>query len=198
MNKKFAWGILLPVLFLSGCATQVIRKDTTEIIDLSGRWNDTDSRLTAEEMIKQCLDSQWISDFNKVNGRDPVIIIGTVVNRSSEHINTQVFVQDLATSLTNSGKAKFVAAKGERDEVREERLDQQENARAETRAALKAETGADYMLKGVLNSVVDQTKGKFAVFYQVNLELIDMTTNEKVWIGQKKIKKLVKNAKYSL
>jgi len=198
MRKVFIWAAMLAPFVLAGCATEVIRKEPTEVVDLSGRWNDTDARLTAEEMIKQCVDSNWVGEFNKANGRDPVVIVGTVVNRSHEHINTDVFVSDLSAALTNSGKVKFVAAKVERDEVREERMDQQENAAEATRAKLKQETGADYMLKGTLNSDKDETKGKYAILFQVNLEMVDMTTNEKDWIGQKKIKKLVKNPKYSM
>ena len=186
------------VLGFGGCATEVIRKQPTEVVDLSGRWNDTDARLTAEEMIRQCMDGVWLGNFNKAKGRDPVVIVGTVENRSHEHIDTGVFISDLETALTNAGKVKFVAAKSERDEVRTERADQQMNSAVETRAQMIKETGADYMLKGTLSSVKDETPGQYAILFQVNLEMVDMTTNEKAWIGQKKIKKLVKNPKYSM
>ena len=186
------------VLGLAGCATEVIRKDTKDVVDLSGRWNDTDARMVAEEMVKSCTDGKWIAQFNKDKGRDPVVIVGTVVNRSDEHINSSVFTEDLEMALVNSGKVKFVAAKGERPEIREERADQQANAAVETRAKLVQETGADYMLQGSVNSVKDQTRGQYAIMFQTNLELIDLTTNEKVWLGQKKIKKVVKRPQYSM
>lgn len=54
------------------------------------------------------------------------------------------------------------------------------------------------MLQGSINSVKDETRGQYAIMFQSNLELIDMTTNEKVWIGQKKIKKVVKRPQYSM
>ena len=183
---------------LAGCATQVIRKDTQDVVDLSGRWNDTDARMVAEEMVKSCTQAKWISQFNKDKGRDPVVIVGTVTNRSHEHINSRVFVEDLEMALVNSGKVRFVAAKGDRPELREERADQQENAAVETRAKLVQETGADYMLQGSLNSVKDETRGQYVIMFQTNLELVDLTTNEKVWIGQKKVKKVVKRPKYSM
>jgi PBP1b-binding outer membrane lipoprotein LpoB len=113
-------------------------------------------------------------------------------------VNARVFVNDLEMALVNSGKVRFVAAKGERTDIREERADQQENAAAATRAGLARETGADYMLQGSLNAVKDETRGQYAVMYQVNMELVDMTSNEKVWIGQKKIKKVVKRPQYSI
>ncbi len=185
-------------LAMSGCSTQVIRKDVAEITDLSGHWNDTDARLVAEEMVRDCVAGLWVGNFNKEKGRDPVVIVGTVVNRSHEHINADVFVQDLEMSLVNAGKVKFVASKTERGELREERADQQLNAAVPTRAQMISETGADFMLQGTINSVKDETKGQYAIMFQSNLELINLTTNEKVWIGQKKIKKLVKRSQYSL
>lgn len=196
--KKTIIVLCFFALGLAGCATEVIRKDTAEVVDLSGRWNDTDARMVAEEMVKGCTDGRWIAQFNKDKGRDPVVIVGTVVNRSHEHINARVFVEDLEMALVNSGKVKFVADKGARTEVREERADQQENAAAATRARLVQETGADYMLQGSINSVKDETRGQYVIMFQANLELVDLTTNEKVWIGQKKIKKVVKRPKYSM
>ncbi|MBF0330715.1 MAG: penicillin-binding protein activator LpoB [Candidatus Omnitrophica bacterium] len=196
--KRSAFLIGLLVLVAAGCSTQVIRKDVKDVVDLSGRWNDTDARMVAEEAVKACTDGAWIGAFNKSNGRDPVVIVGTIVNNSHEHINAQVFVEDLEMALVNSGKVKFVASKAERPDVREERLDQQMNSSVETRAKLIQETGADFMLMGSINSVKDETKGQYAILFQANLELVNMTTNEKVWIGQKKIKKLVKRPQYSM
>ncbi len=196
--KNIVVVLCFVMLGCAGCATEVIRKDVKDQIDLSGRWNDTDARMTAEEMVKACTESAWVADFNKAKGRDPVVIVGTVANRTHEHIDADVFVQDLETALVNAGKVKFVASKGERGEVREERADQQQNAAPETRARLVRETGADFMLAGSINSVKDETKGQYAIMFQANLELIDLTTNEKVWLGQKKIKKLVKRPQYSM
>ncbi len=176
----------------------MIRKEPAEIVDLSGRWNDSDARMAAEEMIKSCLETAWLSDFNKEKGRDPVVIVGTINNRSYEHINAMVFVEDLEQTLVNSGKVRFVASSPERGEVRDERADQQLNASLETRTALIQETGADFMLQGSINAVKDEVKGQYAILYQVNLELVNMMTNEKAWIGQKKIKKLVKRPQYSM
>jgi penicillin-binding protein activator len=198
MNTTAIIFLGLAVLAFAGCSTQVIRKDAAEVVDLSGRWNDTDARLVAEEMVKTCTSAQWVVRFNKQKGRDPVVIVGTVTNRSHEHINANVFIEDLEMALVNSGRVRFVASKTERGEVREERLDQLQNAAPETRARMIQETGADFMLQGSINSVKDETRGQYAIMFQSNLELIDLTTNEKVWIGQKKVKKLVKRPQYSL
>ncbi|HEX6928869.1 MAG TPA: penicillin-binding protein activator LpoB, partial [Gammaproteobacteria bacterium] len=43
---------------------------------------------------------------------------------------------------------------------------------------------------------VDAEGNRQVVFYQVDLELISMADNRKVWIGQKKIKKDIANASF--
>ena len=189
-------GCLLCVLFLAfafaGCSTKVTRTDAGKVTDLSGEWNDTDARLTAEEMIKDCVSGNWINEFNKASGRVPVVIVGTTKNKTFEHISADIFMADLQRALTNSGKVQFVAFQDARQEIRDERADQQGgNTDPATISAKGHETGADYMLQGGINSIQDAVKGKYAVFYQVTLELVDMKTNQKKWLGQKEIKKIV-------
>ena len=188
-------GALAAALLLSACGTSVQRMDAGEVKDISGRWNDTDSRLVAEEMISDCLSRPWYSAAHTSLGKNPTVIVGTVKNQSQEHIATDTFVEDLQRSLINSGKVEFVASKGERGEVRDERLDQDTNAAEETRKAHGQETGADYMLSGALNQIVDQEGGKAVVFYQTNLKMVDIKSQKIVWNGQKKLKKYVKRSK---
>jgi len=181
------------VLALSGCGheTKVTRVDTGVVTDLSGRWNDTDSRMVAEAMVKDALQYPWLGNFEKTTQRQPVVVVGTVVNSSHEHISVQTFITDLERELTNSQKVTFVAGKGERDEVRTERKEQAIYASEETQKAPGKETGADFMMKGTIATILDEADGTKAVFYQVDLQMIDLESNAKVWYGQKKIKKVV-------
>lgn len=178
---------------LSGCGheTKVTRVDTGVVTDLSGRWNDTDSRMVAEAMIKEALQYPWLGNFEKANQRQPVVVVGTVLNSSHEHISVQTFITDLERELTNSQKVTFVAGKGERDEVRSERKEQAIYAREDTQNAPGREIGADFMMKGTISTILDEAEGTKAVFYQVDLQMIDLENNAKVWYGQKKIKKVV-------
>jgi len=184
---------LLVVGALAGCSTgtKVTRVDEGTVTDFSGRWNDTDSRLVASEMIKQALASAWLENYTRDKNKQPVVVVGTIANRSHEHININTFVMDLERELTNSQKVTFVAGKGEREELREERKEQAINAREDTQKAAGKELGADYMLKGYLSTILDEADGAKGVFYQVDLEMVDLENNTKVWYGQKKIKKVV-------
>ena len=199
MKKNIWLFFICSLIFMSGCATTVARIDTSETIDLSGRWNDTDSRLVSEEMISDLLDRPWLKKFIRTHkGNLPTVIVGNVKNRSHEHINVQTFIKDLERALVNSGEVEFVAGKQERKEIREERLDQVSHASEETAKSEGEEIGADFMLKGVINTIQDKVSGKSLMFYQVNLELIHIETHRKVWIGEKKIKKFIKKSRMRL
>ena len=188
------------LVILAGCAStpKVERTAVDTTIDVSGRWNDADSRMVSEEMIRDCLDRPWLEAFRDTHGgKRPTVIVGRVRNRSHEHINVQTFVKDLERSLINSGRVQFVASKGERSGVREERLDQAKHASEETMKGPGEEIGADFMLIGTINTIRDEAGRKAVMFYQTNLELINMSNNVKAWIGEKKIKKVIKKSRFS-
>ena len=189
-------GILM--LTLTACSTTVTRVPAEASADLSGGWNDTDSRLTADALIKDALDHPWSQRFTQVAGRKPVVVVGTVLNRTHEHFETQTFVKDLERALAQSRQVQLVADAGQRQDMRQERLDQTQHARVDTAKPTGQESGADFMLQGTINSLVDELDGTRAVFYQVDLELLDIASNVKVWQGQKKVKKLVERSKTTL
>jgi len=185
-------------LLLSACGTVVERVGVEEVHDLSGNWNDTDSRMVSEEMINDVLSRSWLTDYRARHKDQPTIIVGEIRNLSHEHINLNTFIGDMERELINSGKVEFVASRTEREEVREERSDQEFHAREDTRKEMGQEIGADFMLKGSINTIIDH-EGKEAIkYYQVDLTLISMTDNRKTWVGQKKIKKLVKKGAFRL
>lgn len=193
--------LVLPVVVflfsgvLAGCGTSVERMDVEEVKDLSGAWNDTDSRLVSEEMIRDALAQAWLPDYLRShNQRQPVVIVGEIRNLSHEHINLETFVRDMQRALINSGKVQFVASRSERDDIRSERRDQDVHASEATRKPMGQETGADFMLKGTINTIIDASGSTQVRYYQVDLNLISLADNRMVWLGQQKIKKLVKRS----
>ena len=199
------------VVVISSCATfRVTRTNSDKITDLSGRWNDTDSRLVAEKMLEEITDAPWLTQFQQMRliqekhlpsekndgtralvykERRPVLIVGTVLNKSHEHIEAETFIKDLERSLIKEGKVRIVANSTLREKLRDEKIGQVAFVSSETQKRLGRELGADYMLFGIINTIVDTEGDNKVVFYQINLELADLETNELVWVGGKKIKK---------
>ncbi len=188
--------LVMPMLLSCGSG-KVARVDVNETIDLSGEWNDTDSRLVAEAMISDCLSRAWYGRY-QASVQKPTIVVGHVRNKSHEHINVQTFTNDMQRELINSGKVTFVAGKEERLDLREERTDQEMMASEATKKKMQNETGAELMLTGAINTIEDAIQGKRVMYYQVDLELIHVESNEKLWIGTKKIKKYITRNKYKL
>lgn len=175
--------------------TRVERIEPEQVTDLSGNWNDTDSRLVAEEMVKEALTYPWARRFTEQAGKRPTVVIGRVRNLSTEHINTNTFVRDMVASFIRTETARVVTSGNEREQVRDERTDQQDYASAETRARLRSELGADFMLLGEINTIFDREGGREVKYYQIDLNLTNLETNELVWVGQKKIKKYVERSR---
>ena len=184
-------------LSLAACSSmpQVNRISPDQVTDVSGYWNDTDANQTAQEMIGQMLGDPWLGNFEGANGgKSPVVIVGGITNLSSEHISTSTFIDDIQRQLINSGKVQFVAGQEQRSEVRDERQDQDLNATAQTRSAMGQETGADFMMQGTINTIVDAAGDTSVKYYQVDLRLVNMHNNVISWVGQKKIKKIVQRS----
>lgn len=194
-NFLIAAGLCLSVSFINtSCAHKVTRIDPGTQVDLSGRWNNTDSRMVAEEMTKTILSDKWVGDHQESHkGQKPVVIVGFVTNKSHEHIEAETFVKDVEQSFIQSGRVRLVQGGKKREELRAEKADQQSNASVSSMKKFGLEQGADYILQGSINSIVDSQKRKKVVYYQVNLELTNIETNEVVWIGDKKIAKYVQN-----
>jgi uncharacterized protein (TIGR02722 family) len=184
-------------LILTGCKTTEVRRvDANQEVALSDKWNGKDSQLVSEAMINDMLSFPWVRDHLAKEGTRPAIIIQSVRNKSHQHIAVDTFLNDLKRSILRSGQADFVASADLRGEIRDERKDQELNASLETQNEMGQEQGADYALSGTINSFVDEQGGSRVTFYQVDLRLIDMTTNREVWNGQKKIQKVQERSRY--
>ena len=192
-SRRIELGLVAALLLLCsacGSATRVTRVEPTMVTDFSGRWNDTDSRAVAETRVSEAVKYPWLETYRRAKGRAPVVV-GSIANRSHEHVNMHTLVADLERALTNSQQILFVAGKGEREELREERREQAVYAREDTQKSAGKEIGADFLLRGSFSSILDESGGTKAIFYQVDLELVDLEGNVKAWFGQHKIKKIL-------
>lgn len=202
MKRRFvglvAAGILAQGALGCGGGKRVERVSESAVTDISDYWNDTDSRLVADEMVKDALSRPWLQRATKdKKGNPPVVIVMSIRNKSQEHIASQTFTKDLERALINDGRVEFVASKDERKEIRDERVDQADNSTDDSMKGPAKEAGADYALQGTINSIVGEDGGTKVKFYQVNLELISIADNKKAWIGDKKIKKIINRDSHS-
>jgi uncharacterized protein (TIGR02722 family) len=150
----------------------------------------------SQEMVQDLLARPWYMRFKTKLNKQPVVVVGKVGNLSSEHIDTGTFVSDIERELINSGKVDFVAGSDFRNQIRNEKKDQDLNSTMETRKELGQEIGADFILVGTIRTIIDSRGNEQVRFYQTNLKLINIKTNRIIWTGQKKIKKLIQEGSF--
>ena len=86
MRKIFTVTIVFALaIAFSSCATRkVSRVNTNEVIDLSGRWNDTDSQLVSAEMIGDLLGARWLPVYERLLSEQlPTRAMSTSIRRLS-------------------------------------------------------------------------------------------------------------------
>lgn len=185
-------SFLLLIVFVS-CARTVSRIDPNQQIDLSGRWNDSDSRQVADKMTSELLASNTFNDYSKALGKKPVIVVGQIRNKTSEHIDANNYIKKFEVAIFNSGLADIVESDAFRDKLRVERAQQQDFSDPATVAKWGKEVGANLMLFGEMSSETDLYNKNKVVNYVTTLFLTDMETNKRVWYGQQEIKKQIRN-----
>lgn len=201
MKTKFLKSITLVALAVTifGCVPTVQRMSETSVTDISGRWNETDVRLTSEQIIEELQSHPWYSNFIAQNkGKKPVIIVGMITNNTHEHIDPEMFCKNVEISIVDSQRMTLVQNGNKRAELRGEIADQQTYASNETMKKFGLAKGADFILQGNVGSIVDEKGKQKTVFYKVNLELTNLQSNEVVWIGNKEIKKYLGNKKQKI
>ena len=192
-RMKPVFWIALVIASASCQPRTVTRVEPDTQIDLSGRWNDTDSRMVAEKMINDLFVSERFKEYAQQRNKKPVIIVGLIRNKTSEHIDAANYVKKFEMAIYNSNAADLVESDEFRDQLRKERAEQQDFADPATIAQWGKETGADLMLFGEMTSETDSHNNRRVVNYITTLYLTNVETSKRVWYGQHEIKKLVKN-----
>ncbi|MBI2372958.1 MAG: penicillin-binding protein activator LpoB [Deltaproteobacteria bacterium] len=200
-RRLFPLAAVAIAIAASGCAPKktVTRtaSDSAEGGDLSGYWNDIDANLVATEMIKDCMSRPWAADYQEASGgkKATVKLMPAQKRTDDRNVNEEYFTRQVEKELLNSGRVKVVAGWTEQDMNVVERARQATHASDETVKGQGNETGADFTLQTVINSQ-NETDGRGGQVraYLVNMMLINVESNEKVWMGEKKIRKVVDQA----
>lgn len=198
--------LLTAFAVLASCATAAKRVDADKEVDLDGFWNDSDVRIAAEDLIAQCVSSPRIARFKTSEGRVPTVVLGTIKNESTEHIDTSIVAKRFQNAIINSGVMDFVADSAERAQIMDEALWQEEHAldysedeEGEEISKLDKSNAADFILLGSVKSMV-QTEGNTTVrTYFVYAQMMDVKKHTIVWSGENSsIKKIIKRQRVKL
>ena len=190
---------LLISLFLTGCVTTTNKRLDQGDIDshaLTDRWNAEDSKRVANKMVNDLFDFPWLKRFNRENpGKRPVIVIHRITNKSHEHIAVDTFVNDVKRAIIRSDLADFKVAGEELAALRGLKLD---DIHTMDPVELGRELGANFMLSGSINSMVDQMGRERVTSYQIDMKLVNVESAREAWNGSEKISKHYKRGLINL
>lgn len=189
---------LLALLLVSGCASAPPKKPdkptvqrTKAAIDLSGEWNDVDADAVAKAIIEDCMSDPWAEEWAQANGRKPVVRLLPIRNKTDGYIDYLYFTKQIEAALVRSRRVDVVSSLEEAKDLRAERADQATHASDASAKSQGGEAGSDFVLGGWLLSQNDAAAGQTVKAYLTSLELTETASNKKVWVGQKRIKKLI-------
>lgn len=177
---------------LSSCAPSFKGEyaDPNQVEILDDRWNDSDARMTAEEMIRSCLSRAWLSNFNTEHkGAKPVVLVGDFENRTDEHIDTKALFEAVRSELINSNRLRFVDGDKRGDLLKEYQYQGSGVVRKDEVKGPGKQRGADFFLYGAISNMAAKQDGKKRVTYQVEMRLTNIETSEIEWTEIKKITK---------
>jgi len=172
-------ALALGALALPGCGGKTItRTESGAAKDLSGKWNDVDTKNTASEIVAKAMKAPWPDAFQAEHKRKPIIVIGKFPVRTNgdEQINTSLITNALEEEFVNSGKIRVLSDPEETRKILEDQA-----AYAEKSKELGKELAADMILNGEIGVQNDQEGRESVKFYVVSFKLTDIQTRELIW-----------------
>lgn len=176
-------------LVIQACGPRAFTKgqysDPEEVVLLDDKFNENDMQLMANKLVDSLI------EFDKIKNADsrPVVMVGRVKNRTSEHIDMKMLTDKIRTALIRSGRFTF-SDKEAREELAEE-YEYQGSRFVDPKTATGPgkQVGVNYLITGDLSSNVQEVGKDKVVYYKLNLNLIDVSTNLIQWADEREVRK---------
>jgi penicillin-binding protein activator len=199
---KKTWSLLLVlslVTWVVGCGPrQFVKGDYDDNVEdtnlLTDRWSETDMQKAVKDLVSSATAHRAISGA----ARPPIVMVTRLQNKTSEHIDTQSITDMFTVELMRSGKVTFVD-KAARDDIAEE-YDYQDSGMVnrETKKGKGGQVGADFIMNGRLDSIVQEAGREKTVYYKLTMNLTNLKTGLIEWTDQKQMRKQFRKKRVGL
>lgn len=193
MKRLNLLGAVCLSLFLAGCGGKAfVKGDYDENVNdtnlLTDKWSESDMQRAVKELVASAVGHPSIAGAK----RPPVVMVTRLQNKTSEHIDTQSITDMFTVELMNSGKVSFID-KAAREDIAEE-YDYQDSGMVskESQKTKGGQTGADFILNGRLDSIVQEAGKDKTVYYKMTMILTNLKTGVMVWTNHKQLRKQFK------
>lgn len=190
--------IFVSILGLTACGPQAFVKGEYDDVNrenlMTDQWSETDMQTVVSSLVASLVAHPAIAKAKK----PPIVMVTNLQNKTSEHIDTQSIMDMVRVDLMKTGEVSFVD-KEARQDIKEE-YDYQNSGMVgeETKKGPGGQTGADYIVNGRLDSIVQEVGKKKTVYYKITLNLTNLKTGVISWTDQKQIRKAYKKQSVGL
>lgn len=178
---------------LSACSgprafTRGTYEDPNEIEMLSDRFNENDLQLIAKKMVNSLAGAPRFSQPPQA-GRLPVVVVGRLKNKTSEHIDMGSLADKIQTGLAQTGRFALLDKAAREDIAEEYEYQQSGYVRPDEAKGPGEQVSADFMMTGELSSIVQQVGKDKLVYYKMTVKLNNVRTGVMEWVDEKEIRK---------
>ncbi len=194
---KVAFYALLMV-GLSHCGPQAFTKGDYDDVNktnlLNDTWSESDMQAVTQDLVAKMVNHPAIANAKT----PPLVMVTNLQNKTSEHIDTQSIMDMVRVELTNSGKTQFIDKEAREDIKGEYDYQNSGMVSGETKKGPGGQVGADFIVNGRLDSIVQEVGKDKTVYYKITLNLTNLKTSVITWTGQKEIRKAFKKRSVGL
>lgn len=172
-----------PKAFVKGQYDDVNRENL-----LNDQWSETDMQKAVQDLVASLMTSPAIANSNKM----PIVMVTNLQNKTSEHIDTQSIMDMVRVELMKTGKVGFIDREARQDISEEYNYQNSGMVSEETKKGPGGQVGADFIINGRLDSIVQEVGKDKSVYYKLTLNLTNLKSSMITWSDQKQIRKTFK------
>ena len=195
----FAAGLVCVIGLNTGCGSRQFTKgqydeNVEDANLLTDKWSESDMQTAVRELVSSATGHPSIAGSK----RPPIVMVTRLQNKTSEHVDTQSITDMFQVELMRSGKVTFVD-KAAREDMAEE-YDYQGSGMTERESQKKkgGQVGADFIMNGRLDSIVQEMGKDKTVYYKLTMNLTNLKTGLIQWTDHKQLRKQFKKKRVSM
>lgn len=176
-------------LALTACGPKQFQRgeydDVQSANNMNDLWSETDMQKVVSHLVQGMTNHSAISNAK----RPPIVMVTKLQNKTNEHIDTQNIMDMIRVELSRGGKTAFVDKEAREDVADEYNYQNSGMVSEETKKGPGGQTGADFIVNGRLDSIVQEVGKDKTVYYKLTLNLTNLKTNVIVWTDYDQIRK---------
>ncbi len=198
MKAYSTLAMFTALLLVCGCGTDPARIDASGNAGLTttDEINFKDWQMAAEKCVNSLLESGALV---RPDGKKSIVMVSTVKNSTTQHIDVQVLTQKITVALGRTGKVSTttaVSGAGATDKATKQVRDLQDDEMFNQKTVKKSGTviAPDYSLAGEITQM-KTTQGRMSEsYFYFHMTITDLETGLAVWENEVEIAKQGKKA----